>query len=136
MSVERRRRPGVPAALALPRPATPASPSPGPVTAAPMAAVAVTPASGTPGTTAGTTRRTMSDGRLCSTCASCGHVEYAPDKGLGRARLAAWESRHGIHCAGPAHQSLRVPSRIVRGPLVGPTIGSAMRVAGFGSGRA
>lgn len=33
-------------------------------------------------------------------CPVCGRTEYANDQGLGRATLAAWQSRHGRNCDG------------------------------------
>ena len=45
-----------------------------------------------------TTRTKQKDGTLHSACSECSEVRYAPDKGMGRATLAAWESRHGVNC--------------------------------------
>lgn len=35
---------------------------------------------------------------MLTVCTACGAQERQPDKGLGRAYLAAWESRHGENC--------------------------------------
>ena len=46
----------------------------------------------------GTSRERLSSGMLRATCSACGFTYTAPDKGMGRANLAAWESRHGANC--------------------------------------
>lgn len=46
----------------------------------------------------GSVVRSAGNGRLTALCEVCRKTETAPDKGLGRAKLAAWESRHGVNC--------------------------------------
>ncbi|MFS0884940.1 hypothetical protein [Aeromicrobium sp. 179-A 4D2 NHS] len=41
-----------------------------------------------------TPTRVTTGGTITSTCGVCGETETAPDKGLGRAKVAAWETRH------------------------------------------
>lgn len=45
-----------------------------------------------------TQRVALPNGDLVSSCSECWNTETQRDKGLGRAVLAAWESRHGQNC--------------------------------------
>lgn len=40
------------------------------------------------------TTRTATDGQVTASCDVCGKTCTMPDKGIGRANLAAWETRH------------------------------------------
>ena len=44
------------------------------------------------------TARSTESGRVTSVCSVCGDSVEAPNKGMGRAVVAAWESNHGRNC--------------------------------------